>query len=95
MWWKRECVECKIRDVRIEALLEEKINLKGLLKEARDREKIAIDTLLAHQGKSPVTTHDLTQEQADQIMNPFAEAGPKKKPFSAGIFEDLHHRETG
>jgi len=89
-------MECKIRDARIEALTEMKVNLKGLLQEARDREKIAIDTLLVHQGKAPVSTHQLSLDEANAMMNPFSEvAGGKKKQIMPGVFEDVLGRESG
>jgi hypothetical protein len=93
-WFHRTCAECRIKDVRIESLSEEKLNLKGLLQESRDREKVAIDQLLQFQGKPPVSTQRFTDDQANQFMNPFADVGKGEK-IMPGIFDDVLKRESG
>ena len=96
MGWftKKECVECRIHAVTIDTQKTLVAELRRQLEESRVREKLAIDQLLAFQGKPGISTAQLTTEQADAVMNPFHQIG-KGKPFAPGIFDDVLNRASG
>ncbi len=100
MGWFFKCVECRIKSLELQSLERQmesfrQVNLSLVTRmgEAVTREKIAIDALLGYQGKPGISTHQMSIDEVNDFMNPFSEV-KSAKDIPAGVFEDIHGRES-